>query len=566
MNLLQPKLYPPGFQQENEMIVAVAGQGLKTMFQGGQQQLEAHLHLVNSLNVFPVPDGDTGTNMLLTIRSALAEAESSPDEVGAVAAAIAHGALMGARGNSGVILSQFLQGFAHTLTQRGTLTAADLADAVQQGYRLAYQSVMTPVEGTILTVMAAAATAATRSTQTTRNIEAVMAEMVEAATLAQASTPDLLPILKEAGVTDSGGQGFLYLLEGCLHGLQGKAIEADLAGAAAPQLLSTLGIAEAAYGYDVQFLIQGAGLNVAAIRTAIEHMGWSTLVVGNEQTVKVHVHVHDPGQPISYGARQGILSDVVVENMEVQAKQFVQERSAIPLPPLAVPAQMTAHLRETMTTTATLCVAPSRGLAQILQSLGAAHIVFGGQTMNPSPQEFLEGIDQLSVENIIILPNNSNVILAAQQAQKLSSKQVWVAPTKTIPQGIAALLSFNSQADPETNAQRMLQAAQQVHTIEITQAARETSFSGFEIKAGDVMGLFDDELVSVGTAHEQVALEVLAKVDSTPYEVVTIYFGQDSCAEQAQALAQSISARYPEVELEVHEGGQPYYNYIISLE
>jgi len=560
-----------GFQFDQETVVAGDGLGLKNLLRAGQQWLEAHVQVVNSLNVFPVPDGDTGTNMLLTMRSALAEAETVVAGAGTIAAAVAHGALMGARGNSGVILSQFLQGLAVSLAGQETFSAEDLARAAQLGVQAAYQSVVNPVEGTILTVARSAAEAAQQSVKTNQDLAIVLAEMVEAAKIAQASTPELLPILKEAGVTDSGGQGLVYILEGGLRLILGKSVEADSASTATPLLQSTLGVEEAAYGYDVQFLIQGDRLNVAEIRAQLDALGWSTLVVGDERTVKVHVHVHDPGLPISYGASQGILSDVVVENMELQAKKFVQERGvgtvvAAPVPPLSFPVHMTDRLRETRTSIATVCVAPSQGLADILQSLGANQIVFGGQTMNPSPQELLAAINQVYGNEVLILPNNSNVILAAQQAMKLSTKNVRVVPTKTIPQGIAALLSLNYQSDLEANAQRMLRAAQEVQTVEITQAVRDTTLSGFQIKSGDVMGLVNDELVSVGQDYDDVALDVLAKVETETHEVITIYFGQESSVAQAEVLADKIKMLHPKLEVEVHDGGQPYYHYIISLE
>ncbi|HXW00090.1 MAG TPA: DAK2 domain-containing protein, partial [Anaerolineae bacterium] len=541
----------------------------KNLLRAGQQWLTAHMHVVNSLNVFPVPDGDTGTNMVLTMRSALAEADPVAGGAGAIAAAVAHGALMGARGNSGVILSQFWQGLALGLAGRDTFSAEDWARAAQLGVEAGYQSVVNPVEGTILTVARAAAEAAQQSVKTNRDLAVVLAEMVEAAKIAQANTPELLPILKEAGVTDSGGQGLVYILEGGLRLLLGEPVEIDAASISTPLLQSTLDAEEAAYGYDVQFLLQGDRLNVEEIRAKIDSLGWSTLVVGDEQTVKVHVHAHDPGQPLSYGASQGMLSDVVVENMALQAKKFVQEHGAVlagPVPPLSLPAHMTDRLRENRTSIATVCVAPSQGLADILHSLGANGIVLGGQTMNPSPQELLAAIDEVHSHEVLLLPNNSNVILAAQQAQKLSAKNVSVVPTKTIPQGIAALLALNYQSDLEANARRMLNAAEQVQTVEITRAMRDTTVSGFQIKSGDVMGLINDELVSVGQAYDKVALEVLAKVETETHEVITIYFGQESSAEQAGSLAGQIKTLYPELEVEVHEGGQPYYPYIISLE
>ncbi|MBE7549631.1 MAG: DAK2 domain-containing protein [Anaerolineales bacterium] len=558
----------PGFEVNHQAVLAGNGLGLKAMLRAGGQWLEAHRQVVNSLNVFPVPDGDTGTNMVLTMRSALAEAETTGDNrVETVAAAIAHGALMGARGNSGVILSQFLQGLALSFAGQENFTGEDLARAARQGTKTAYQSVVNPVEGTILTVAREVAEAAQQSIGATRDLTVLLADMVAAAKAAEANTPELLPILKEAGVTDSGGQGLVYILEGSLRFLQGEPVETDPASSAALLLPPTLTTEEMAYGYDVQFLIQGERLNVEEIRAQVDRLGWSTLVVGNERTVKVHVHTQDPGVPLSYGASQGILLDVVVENMEVQAKKFVQERGGgTHVPPLSLPSQLTDRLRDSMTTIGTVCVAPSHGLAHILQSLGANQIVLGGQTMNPSPQELLDAVAKIHGPDVLILPNNGNVVLAAQQAQKLADKNVRVVPTKTIPQGIAALLSLNYQADLEANAERMLSAARQVQTVEITRAVRDTSLSGFHIKLGDVMGLLNDELVSVGQDDDEVTLDVLAKVEAGTHEIITIYFGQECLAARAGTLAEKIRALYPELEVEVHDGGQPYYHYIISLE
>lgn len=557
-----------GFKIENGMMLAATGEGLKAMLRAGGQWLEAHVQVVNSLNVFPVPDGDTGTNMVLTMRAALAAAEKiGDDRAETIAAAAAQGALLGARGNSGVILSQFWQGMARSLAGREHITAEGWATAARQGVEAAYQSVLNPVEGTILTVARGAAEAAQQSAQTNRDLTVVLADMVAAAQAAQANTPALLPILREAGVTDSGGQGLVYILEGCLRCLQGEAVGPDPVGVAVVERQPVLDLDEAGYGYDVQFLIQGERLNVEEIRAQIDRLGWSTLVVGDERLVKVHVHVHDPGMPLSYGASLGPLTDVVVENMALQARQFARERGGgTHVPPLSLPSQLTDRLRDSMTSVGTVCVAPSQGLAHILQSLGANQIVLGGQTMNPSPEELLAAIDKFHGNDVLLLPNNANVILAAQQAQKLSSKNVRVIPTKTIPQGIAALLSLNYQSDIAANAERMLAAAQQVQTLEITRAVRDTTLSGFQIKSGDVMGLLNDELVSVGRDYDEVTLDVLEKVEAGAGEVITLYFGRDCTPAQAGAMADKIKALYPELEVEVHDGGQPYYYYIISLE
>jgi DAK2 domain fusion protein YloV len=424
----------------------------------------------------------------------------------------------------------------------------------------AYSSVVKPVEGTILTVARLTAAAAQHSVKKNKDLVALLTDMVKAAKVAQANTPEMLPILKEAGVTDAGGQGLVYILEGGLRFMNNEPVGAAPAGEAAPRLQSTLGADEKAYGYDVQFLVQGSALNVEDIRAYVDTLGWSTVVVGDERIVKVHVHTNDPGLPLSYGASLGVISDVVVENMEVQAKEFVHKHFAD-----SPSRRLLSAARETGDTV-TICVAPGNGLARIFQSLGVSQVLRGGQTNNPSTKEFLEAINQTKADNVLILPNNSNVILAANQAETLSEKRVKVVPTKTVPQGIAAALSFNYHVDFEMNAQRMFEAAQQVQTIEVTRSIRNCTCNGFNVKPGNVMGFFDNELMVVGKNYHTVVLDLLTQTDTGPHEVITVYFGQDSSQEQADFLADKIRALYPEMEVEVHNGGQPYYYYIISLE
>lgn len=560
-----------GFETKSDNTpFACNGIGLKNLLQAGNQWLEAHVNVVNGLNVYPVPDGDTGTNMVLTMRSVLEKVEEAADhQVGTIAGAAAQGALMGARGNSGVILSQFLQGLADGLAGQKTFTAKDFARATQSGVEQAYKSVINPVEGTILTVAREASEAAVRSAEQNDDLVILLTDVVERAKMAQARTPELLPVLKEAGVTDSGGQGLVYILEGGLRFLKNEPVDVDPVGEHVPLLQSTLGADEEAYGYDVQFLIEGNKLNVDEIRARIDRLGWSTFVVGDEHMVKVHVHTSDPGVPLSYGVTQGIVSDVVVENMEEQAKEFVHEHMAVDAPmagSLKSPASIVSEQEDTVTDIAVVCVVPGQGLARIFRSLGANQILAGGQTMNPSTQELLDAVNQVKADKVLILPNNSNVILAAQQAQSLAEKQISVVSTRTLPQGIAALLSFNYQADLETNARRMLEAAQQVVTIEVTQAVRDTRYNGFRVKTGDVIGLFNSELVSVGQDEHQVVLDILSKIDIDPFEIVTIYFGQNNSQSQAESLADKIKGLCPDMEVEVHDGGQPHYHYIISLE
>lgn len=540
--------------EEREKI-RCGGQSMKRALFAARQWLEKHAAAVNALNVFPVPDGDTGTNMLLTMNSALAEIERSPEEsVSAIAHAVAHGALMGARGNSGVILSQIFRGFARSLDGSVDLSAQDFALAAQEACDTAYQGVVKPVEGTILTVAREAARAAREAAQDTENLDQVLSRVLEAAEHANALTPELLPVLKEAGVVDAGGQGLVYILAGILRYTRGESVDVDTEMDAVVDLKSMLGAGQEGYNYDVQFLIKGQGLDVDKIRTTIDTMGDSTLVVGDASLVKVHVHVDDPGIPISYGVSQGTLGDVIVENMEEQYQDFVMGR-----------ARSTVTTEE-VTDIAIACVVPGDGLKRIFESLGASFIIHGGQTMNPSTQEILTAIDSVATDQVLVLPNNSNVILAARQAQELSSKKVMVVPTKTIPQGISALLAFNYQADIKTNAGRMLDAASEIQTIEVTRAVRSTQIGGIDVKEGDVIGLLNDQLVAAGADYNQVVFEVLAQTVTEEYEVATIYFGQDSGPEEAEHLAEQILASYPDLEIEVHEGGQAYYRYIISLE
>jgi DAK2 domain fusion protein YloV len=531
------------------------GQSLKRALQAAGRWLEKHAAAVNALNVFPVPDGDTGTNMLLTMNAALAEIERSPDNsISAIAQAVAHGALMGARGNSGVILSQILRGFARSLDSKATLSVQEFAQAAQEASEIAYQGVVKPVEGTILTVAREAARAARESAEHTDDMVEALAQIVKTAEATNALTPELLPVLKVAGVVDAGGQGLVYILEGALRYLRGDGVDIDMEMEAVVDLKSRLGAGEEGYGYDVQFLIKGEALKVDEIRETISAMGESTLVVGDAHLVKVHVHVHDPGVPISYGVSQGVLSDVVVENMEEQYQEFIMSRARASI------------ATDEVTEIATVCVAPGEGLERVFESLGASVIIPGGQTMNPSTQEILNAIESVAAEQVLLLPNNGNVILAASQACSLTNKHVIVVPTKTIPQGISALLAFNYQADLETNAERMIAAASEIQTVEVTRAVRSTQINGINVTEGDVIGLLNDQLVAAGRDYVDVVLEVLHQASAADYEVATIYFGQDATQEEADTLRDQILTKYPHLEIEVHAGDQPHYRHILSLE
>ncbi|GAB4449109.1 MAG: DAK2 domain-containing protein [Anaerolineae bacterium] len=537
-----------GFKFKNNMLVACNGIGLKNLLSAGRDWLAAHVNHVNGLNVFPVPDGDTGTNMLLTLRSAVEALEEAPDHnVDTIARVAARGALLGARGNSGVILSQFLHGLAEGLAGNTVYTAAGFAGAARRATDVAYQSVLEPVEGTILTVARAIAEAASLSAARSEDLAEQLAEVVAAARVAQASTPELLPVLKEAGVTDSGGQGLLYFLEGWLRFLQAKAVDADPAGDSVPALRSEFGADHADYGYDVQFIIRGEGLDVPQIRTQVGAMGDSVVVVGDAQTAKVHVHTDDPGRPISFGAGLGVLSDVVVENLTRQAHSFVQTHAA-------------------QVSVAVVAVSPGAGLSDIFAGLGVNRVVAGGQSMNPSVQDLLHAIEQTRAENVLILPNNSNIMLTAQHAAKIAAPNVLVVPTDTVPQGIAAMVAFNPQAAVAESAARMAAAARQVTTIELTRAVRDTVANGISVSGGALIALVDNQLACTGETVEDAALAALARVDAAQAEILTIYFGDAETAEQAMAMARAIRAAHPQLDVEIYRGNQPHYPYLISLE
>ncbi len=543
--------------------IIVDGERFKRLVYAGLVWLRQHQEEINALNVFPVPDGDTGTNMVLTMQSAWEEvAGVDENNVGKVVHRVAHGALMGARGNSGVILSQIWRGMARHLDNKEWLTASDLAAALEEGVRTAYRGVIRPVEGTILTVAREAAEEATLAAGRTTDLSAVLERAVRRAWDALSRTPDLLPVLAEAGVVDAGGQGLCVILEGMMRALRGEVMGEPAAAAATAvgPAFAAEAVPEEEYGYDVQFLIIGQNLDVEAIRRDIDAMGTSTLVVGDSETVKVHVHVPDPGVPLSYAVRLGSLRDVVVEDMQAQYREFVRAReSARPAPAVTV-AGAPVH------DVGVVAVAAGDGLEKVFLSLGAAAIIPGGQTMNPSTEEILRVVESVPAPKVVILPNNGNIILAARQAQELSRKEVAVVPTRSIPQGVAALLAFNHQADLEENATAMARAAEDVRTGEVTTATRDAKLNGVTVRQGQIIGLQDDQLVVSGETVDEVVEALLERMGVAEMEIVTLYYGAGVQQEEAEALAARLQEKYPAQSFEVVYGGQPHYFYILSAE
>ena len=546
------------------------GHALKRLAQAGRDWLDQHHALVNQLNVFPVPDGDTGINMLMTMRNAVKETEAiESGHLGEVAASLAHGAMMGSRGNSGTILSQLWQGFAHAIKDQAALDADGLVHGLRGAADTAYRGVIKPVEGTILTVAREMADEGEAARTETDDMTAILARVVVRAKEALDRTPELLPILKKAGVVDSGGSGLYYIMEGMLRHLHGEEIQPpqvaatevhDLAMALAPE-------DEHGYGYDVQFILKGENLNVNIVRAAIDEMGWSTLVVGNEQAIKVHVHVHDPGRPLSYGVSLGTISDIVVENMQEQFVDYVRERSETPA--AETPIQNLNYndpgLGEDDISVVT--VASGEGLARVFEQLGATELVMGGQTNNPSTQEILDAIQRVPSRNVVLLPNNKNIILAAEQAARLAeNKTVVVIPTRSMPQGISALMPYDPQGDLEDVAAAMRDARNDVITGELTTATRSVELNGVDVSEGQIIGLIDGSLEVAGDNLDEVLCDLLERMCPEECELITLYYGETIPQATAEQLVEYLRTRFDGKDFELVFGGQPHYHYILSAE
>src|SRR6266852_2914734 len=554
--------------QRPRRISVFDGQDLKKAMMGGAAWLAEHRDAINALNVFPVPDGDTGSNMSATMQAAIRVIESSEEtSAGIVAAKLSHGALLGARGNSGVILSQILRGVAQGLDKKQTFTASDLAAAMQAAQQLAYRAVLKPVEGTILTVVRETAEAARASAERGDDLVTLVQEMVMAARQSVASTPDLLPTLKQAGVVDSGGQGFCTILEGIWRYVRGEATQSVTPQEAArmfPTDASKSDVKkgrvqiEEEFGYEVVFLLRGEHLDVEGIRQSIIDMGGvSTVVAGDEKMLKVHTHTEWPGKILDYGVSTGSLLDINIENLQEQSLTYAAESEA---------EHSAEEIQPVTQQIATVAVVAGPGFERVFHIIGLTAIVPGGQTMNPSIEELLAAVDAVDARQVILLPNNSNVILSARQVIGLSSKEVFVVPTESMPQGIAALLGFNFEADFESNCEAMTEAAARIQTAEITTAIRTVRVGGVRVREGDFIGLVNGNLVIAGQDMEYVIRETLQRMSIEHYEIVTLYFGEGVTKQQAEDTARSIKEKYSHLEIEVVDGGQPHYAYVISAE
>lgn len=554
------------------MIKTIDARMVAKMFLGGARNLESKKEWINELNVFPVPDGDTGTNMTLTITAAAREVSAldSPN-METLAKCIATGSLRGARGNSGVILSQLLRGFTNGIKEHEELDVIDLANAMQKSVETAYKAVMKPKEGTILTVAKGAANKAAELAQSVEDVEEFARLVIDEAEKVLARTPDMLPVLKEAGVVDSGGQGLLEVLKGAYDILLGKEVDYSFE---TPKQESGIRIsaqtqADIKFGYCTEFIIMlekayddKAELDFKAF---LESIGDSIVVVSDDDIVKVHVHTNDPGLAIQRALTYGALSKMKIDNMRLEHEEkLIKDASRIAMEQKEKEETKKEEPRKEM---GFISVSIGEGVGEIFKGLGVDHLIEGGQTMNPSTEDMLEAIEKVNADNVFILPNNKNIILAANQASFLTSdKRVIVIPTKTIPQGITAMVNYIPEETPRENELRMQAEIKNVKTGQVTYAVRDTKIDDKEIHLGDIMGIGDEGILAVGKEIGDTTLammEALVEVDS---EIIGIYYGEEVAREDAEALRDQIQERYPDAEVELHSGGQPIYYYVISVE
>jgi DAK2 domain fusion protein YloV len=544
----------------------LSGSELRDMFGAAAAWLEKNAESVNAINVFPVPDGDTGTNMYLTLRSVMEEARRvETSGAGATIEAMSRGALMGARGNSGVILSQIIRGMAAAIGQADALDAALWVAALEEGAANAYKAVSKPVEGTILTVARESGEAARAALAVANgDIVPLMEATLRAAEESLERTPELLPVLKEAGVVDAGGKGLVVLLDGMTRHLKGESLEAapvEAEGHVGQEWLAVTsqlhGQEESLYGYCTEVLISGQGLDPDHLRNRMMEIGDSVLVVGDDRLVRVHVHTDDPGQALSQGTGAGSLLQVKVDNIREQADRFLErhEREAA-----------LGRIEAEAGAVCTVAVAAGEGMASVFRSVGCTKVVSGGPTMNPSTRDILDAVEACPGDDVIVLPNDKNIILAARQAVDLTKKRLRVVETRSIPQGVAALLALNPEGDLDSNVAAMDEAKSGVVTVEVCRAARSTSVGGVKIAEGQIIAIVDDELRLAAGSPEEGVLEALRGVDGGGASLVTLYYGADTKQEQAEALGERVRETFSGFEAEVVYGGQPHYDYIVSVE
>lgn len=533
-------------------VISIDGTTLKKMFINAANTLDNNKELVDSLNVFPVPDGDTGTNMSLTMSSAVQELNIlRREEVGDVVEAVASGSLMGARGNSGVILSQLFRGFASKLKSEKTLDTVGFAKAIREGVETAYKAVMKPTEGTILTVARETADRANDICESAKDFDDFLEDILRQAASTLDRTPQMLNVLAQAGVVDAGGKGFLYILLGFLKAIRGE--EIILNGRNRPMPVEDVVVEDIIdeedlkFPYCTEFIIKNPKGDAKQLKDTYFGLGDCTLVVGDERIIKVHIHTDKPGRILEEGLKLGELSRIKIENMKEQHRSTIEKE---------------IEQKEF----GFISVVMGEGFMDLFKDLGVDSIIQGGQTMNPSTQDIVNAIEGLWAKNIFILPNNGNIILAATQAGELSDKNVFVVPSKSMPQGIAAMIAFNSMQGAQYNLEDMKEAIGNVKTGQVTYAVRDSVFDDIEMHEGDIIGIAEGRIQTKGEDVDEVALELVSSLAEDGNDVITVFYGEQVTEEQAKALADRLKSEMPDCEIEVHYGGQPVYYYVISVE
>ncbi|MGG1292468.1 DAK2 domain-containing protein [Bacillus smithii] len=555
-------------------ITSLDGKRFAEMIIAGANNLATNAQMVNALNVFPVPDGDTGTNMNLSMTSGAKEVqEHLTDHVGKTAASLARGLLMGARGNSGVILSQLFRGFAKAIEQKEWINSQEFANAFEAGVDTAYKAVMKPVEGTILTVAKDAAKKAVLTAKHERDIVKVTEALLEEAKSSLKRTPELLPVLKEVGVVDSGGQGLVLVYEGFLAALKGEqlsgtpAIEPtldELVKAEHHKAQSFMKTEDIVYGYCTEFMVRlekeklkDHPFSEEKFREDLSQFGDSLLVVADDEVAKVHIHSERPGEVLTYGQQYGSFIKIKIENMREQHSQIVGETHQ----------QLhTDTKKKEKQPYGIVTVAMGEGIAEMFKSIGASAVIPGGQTMNPSTEDIVKAAQEVNAEKVIILPNNKNIILAAEQAKEMIDAEVVVVPSKSVPQGIAALLAFRPDQSLEKNQAAMAEAMAHVKTGQITYAVRDTAIDGISIAKNDFMGILDGKIVTTSKDKMEAAIHLIENMVEEDSEIITIFYGEDVSKEETEELVAFIEEKYEDLEIEVHNGKQPLYSFIISIE
>lgn len=544
----------------------INGSLLKEMIISGAHNLINEKALVDKLNVFPVPDGDTGTNMSLTMESAIKELEVSQAEtITEIGKAITKGSLMGARGNSGVILSQLLRGFGKSVEGKTELSSLDMAEALETAAKIAYKAVIKPVEGTILTVARETAEYAMKICKNPVEMKIFLEEIIARANKSLNDTPELLKALKDAGVVDSGGKGLVIFIEGMYMAYIGEAVILDRQKPKEEKLFQEEDIhifdGELEFGYCTEFMVKTEAISSEAFKAEIESYGDSLIVVGDDGLIKIHIHTNNPGEVMEKAIAYGMLDRIKIENMRLQYEERLsvnknqKEEEVVPVVERKIDKDF-----------GIIAVAMGKGISNIMKDFGVDHVIEGGQTMNPSTQDFLDAMEKLNHQTIFVLPNNSNIIMAANQAKELSQKEIYVIPSKTIPQGFSALVSMDLQGDPKDNEENMTAALTAVKTGQVTFAVRDTNSDGIDIKKDDIIGIGDKKIVSAGGSVAQVTKELIGSLVDEDTEIISLFYGEDVKPEYAEGLRKELESKYPEMDIEVYEGGQPLYYYIISVE